>query len=102
MIVNLRLGEPIWRKVDRRELVVEWDVPGSTVSDFLVEVGKRFPELAQELPQLLPQAPLQEPQAADSYYTIFVNGRQIRWSEGRQTFLSDGDEVLIILPLSGG
>ena len=102
MIVNLRLGEPIWRKINQRELVVEWDVAGSTVSEFLSEVGKRYPDLAQELPLQPPRGPTREPLDADIYYSIFVNGRQVRWSEVRQTFLSDGDEVLIILPLSGG
>lgn len=102
MIVNLRLGEPIWRKINQRELAVEWDVAGSTVSEFLAEVGNRYPELARELPLQPPRGPTRELPDGDSYYSIFVNGRQVRWSEGRQTFLSDGDEVLIILPLSGG
>lgn len=102
MKVNLRLGEPLWRKVEQRELVIEWDAPGSTVSEFFSEVGKRYPILTPELPLQSSQAGSQELKDTDTYYSVFLNGRQVRQSEGSQTFLSDGDEVLIILPLSGG
>ena len=44
MKVTVRLGEPLWRQVGRRE--VEMDVPASTrVCDLLGEVATAYPAL---------------------------------------------------------
>lgn len=94
MIIRLQLGEPIWRTVNQRELQIEWNVPSCTLLEFLKEAINRYPELGQEL--------LDSSGEVDLHFTFFLNGHQVRWSEGGQTFLSDGDEVLILLPLSGG
>lgn len=69
-------------------------VPVISLYDFLAEIGQRFPKLAEEM-----QFELGE---EDIYYTIFVNRKQICWAKSRQTLLSDGDEVMLLLPLSGG
>jgi molybdopterin synthase sulfur carrier subunit len=37
-----------------------------------------------------------------SYITILVNGKNIREMEALATILSDGDEVAIFPPVSGG
>lgn len=94
MIVNLLLGEPIWRKINQRKLVIDRIVPNITVRDFIAELGNRYSELGEEV--------LGESGDLDFHFAVFLNGCQTRWSESRQTFLSNGDEVMIILSLSGG
>lgn len=94
MIVNLRLGEPIWRKINQRDLVIDRIVPGISMSDFITELGKRYPELAEDM--------LRESGDLDFHFAIILNGCQTRWSESKQTFLSNNDKVMIIMPLSGG
>ncbi|MDA8236128.1 MAG: MoaD/ThiS family protein [Clostridia bacterium] len=94
MIVNLQLGEPIWRKINHRELLVDWALPGISVSEFIHELGKRYPELTEEV--------FGESGDFNYHFIIFLNGVQVRWSESRQTILSNDDEVMIMMPLSGG
>jgi molybdopterin converting factor small subunit len=48
MQITLRLGEPFWRTVGRRNL--EWTLaPSATLADLLDELCRAFPGLAQEL-----------------------------------------------------
>lgn len=94
MIVNLRLGEPIWRKINQRKLKIDQLVSGISVYDFITELGQRYPELAEEM--------LGESGDLDFHFSLILNGCQTRWSDSKQTSLSDGDEIMIILPLSGG
>ena len=76
---------------------MEIDLPhGSTVEDFLVYLkggwGDRLsghlfdPESGAILP----------------YVRIMVNGQTIQFLEGVETSLKEGDEVLILPPVSGG
>ena len=105
MLIKLRLGEPLWRKVEQREIVIHWDVPGGTLADFLVEVSKRYPPLVTDLTPSFSaktHGDAQPQPARELFYSIFLNSQQIRPSETNNTFLANGDEVLLILPLAGG
>lgn len=94
MNVHLLLGEPIWRLLNQREVVVEQLTPDITIKDFFAELGRRYPELAEEL--------LCESGDIDFHFAVFLNGDQIIWSEKKLTTMSNSDQVMILMPLSGG
>ena len=77
--------------------LTEIDLPqGSTVEDFLTYVRERW---GDEL-----SARLFDPDsgAVLPYVRVMVNGQTIRFLEGMETPLKEGDEVLILPPVSGG
>jgi len=70
--------------------------PGSTVEDFLIYLRKRWgDELTSRLfhPDSVEVLP---------YVRVMVNGQTIEFLEGMDTPLKEGDEVLILPPVSGG
>ena len=70
--------------------------PGSTVEDFLTYMKERWGDKLS--------ARLFDPDsgAVLPYVRIMVNGQTIQLLEGMQTPLKEGDEVLILPPVSGG
>ena len=77
--------------------LTEIELPsGSTVGDFLTYIKERWgDELSTRLfhPDSVEVLP---------YVRIMVNGQTIEFLEGMETHLKDGDEVLILPPVSGG
>jgi sulfur-carrier protein len=77
--------------------LTEIDLPqGSTVADFLTYMRERWGDKLSTL--------LFDP-ARDTvlpYVRIMVNGQTIHYLEGMETPLKEGDEVLILPPVSGG
>ena len=77
--------------------LMEIDLPhGSTVEDFLTYMKERWRDKLS--------ARLFDPDsgAVLSYVRIMVNGQTIQLLEGMETPLKEGDEVLILPPVSGG
>jgi molybdopterin synthase sulfur carrier subunit len=69
---------------------------GSTLEQLITTLINRFgDELAFQL---------YEPNSKNlrSYIRLMVNGRDIAFLEGMETVLRNGDEVLILPPVSGG
>jgi len=77
--------------------LTEIELPsGSTVDDFLAYMKERWgDELSISLfhPNSVEVLP---------YVRVMVNGQTIEFLEGRDTLLKDGDEILILPPVSGG
>lgn len=77
--------------------LTEIELPdGSTIEDFLKYVRERWGE---EL-----SARLFHPNSVDvlPFVRVMINGQTIEFLEGMATPLKDGDEVLILPPVSGG
>jgi molybdopterin synthase sulfur carrier subunit len=70
--------------------------PGSTVEDFLMHLKERWG--AELFTHLFDP----DSGAVLPYMRIMVNGQAIQFLEGLETPLRDGDEVLILPPVSGG
>ena len=72
----------------RREIGRETDsVPASNIADLISELKLRYGEaFAGHL----------------SHCHIFINGLSSRNIKGNETELADGDEVLFLLPVTGG
>jgi len=77
--------------------LTEIDLPhGSTVADFLTYLKERWGDKLS--------THLFDPDsgAVLPYVRIMVNGQTIQFLEGMETPLKEGDEVLILPPVSGG
>lgn len=77
--------------------LTEIDLPhGSTVEDFLTYMKERWGDKLS--------ARLFDPDSGTvlPYVRIMVNGQTIQLLEGMETPLKEGDEVLILPPVSGG
>ncbi len=73
------------------------DLPrGTTVADFLTYMKDKW---GDKLTARLFSA---ESGAVLPYVRIMVNGQTIDYLQGMETALKDGDEVLILPPVSGG
>jgi sulfur-carrier protein len=81
--------------IGQRLTVIE--IPqGSTIENFLAYMRERWGDgLSTRLFH-------PESGAVLPYVRIMVNGQTIEFLEGMQTPLKDGDEVLILPPVSGG
>ena len=65
---------------------------GRTVGDALAACVSREPRLKSRVFR----------EDGGVWVGIFVNGRNIRQSEGLSTLLSDGDEIRLLPPIGGG
>jgi MoaD family protein len=77
--------------------LTEIDLPdGSTVEDFLTYMRDRWGD------KLSTHLFYPDSGAVLPYVRIMVNGQTIQFLEGMETPLVEGDEVLILPPVSGG
>jgi molybdopterin synthase sulfur carrier subunit len=77
--------------------LTEIDLPhGSTVEDFLAHLKEKWGDKLSNR--------LFDPEsgAVLPYVRIMVNGQTIQFLQGMETPLKEGDEVLILPPVSGG
>lgn len=64
----------------------------ATTGDALVEIARQFPGIHRELFGDDPKG----------YYSIFVNEKLVAEANRQSAPLSDGDDLLLILPIAGG
>jgi sulfur-carrier protein len=88
-LVSVRLFANLREIVGNSRLVFE----ASTIRDVLMTLRSEHPAL---------QPLLCEDGEVRPYITILINGKNIRDMEALATILSDGDEVAIFPPVSGG
>jgi molybdopterin synthase sulfur carrier subunit len=77
--------------------LTEIDLPhGSTIADFLAYMRERWGDRLSTI--------LFDPASGDvlPHVRIMVNGQTINYLKGMETLLVEGDEVLILPPVSGG
>ena len=93
MEIHIQLDEPAWRVVGQKKFSIGLDAETHTVADVVGELAKRFAGLDAEL----------RGQTGDFIpYTLFLNDDQVRWAEVERTRVKDGDQLRVILPISGG
>jgi molybdopterin synthase sulfur carrier subunit len=66
--------------------------PRAVVSELLAELYRRYPALQKRL----------KPGLTKGYINLVVNGRNVRFLNGLDTLLSDGDRVAFLPPIGGG
>ncbi len=71
----------------------EVEVEGSTVGEALDAVFSRHQELRQ---------PITEDGGLRRFVNVYVSGEDIRFQQGLETSINDGDEVTILPAVAGG
>ena len=91
MSKKVRIPTPLRKLTNNEELV---EVSGSTVGEIIAELQTRYPGFQERL--------LDENGQIRRFVNIYVNDEDVRFLDGRNTTLKDGDEVSIVPAIAGG
>ena len=91
MAVTVRIPTPLQRLTNGQG---EVSCEGKTVSELLDDLEKRYPGIKERL--------YDEKGQLRRFVNIFVNEEDIRFMQGDQTAVKDGDDVSIIPAIAGG
>jgi molybdopterin converting factor small subunit len=67
---------------------------GKTVGEVLTAIGSRHPELGSRLAEATAEA--------TAFVTIYLNDEDVRFLDGANTPVSDGDELSLVPAIAGG
>ncbi len=91
MPVTVRIPTPLQRLTSGQG---EVQCTGTSVTELLADLEKRYPGIKERL--------CDEQGKLRRFVNIFVNEEDIRFLQGDQTKVKDGDEVSIIPAIAGG
>ena len=91
MPVNVRIPTPL-RKLTHDEEVVE--TSAETIGAAIADLESRYPGIQDRL--------VDESGEVRRFVNVYVNEEDIRFLQGAETALKDGDEVSIIPAIAGG
>jgi len=91
MAVTVRIPTPLQRLTNGQ---AEVQCDGSTVSDLLLDLEKRYPGIKERI--------CDEQGKLRRFVNVFVNEEDIRFMQGDQTAVKSGDDVSIIPAIAGG
>jgi molybdopterin synthase sulfur carrier subunit len=91
MPVKVRIPTPL-RKLTNNEEIVE--VEARTIRDAILELQSRYPGIKERL--------LDDDGSVRRFVNVYVNEEDIRFLQGQETPIKDGDEVSIIPAIAGG
>jgi len=91
MPAKIRIPTPLQHLTQNLGLV---EAEGATVKEILSDLEERYPGFHERL--------YDENGALRRFVNIYVNDEDIRFLQGEDTPLSDGDEVSIIPAIAGG
>ena len=91
MAVMVRIPTPLQRLTNGQG---EIQCDGGTVTELLANLEQRYPGIKERICD--PQGKLRR------FVNVFVNEEDIRFLQGDQTPVKDGDEVSIIPAIAGG
>jgi molybdopterin converting factor small subunit len=69
-------------------------VEGKTVGEVLTAVASKHPELGSRLAEATAEA--------TAFVTIYLNDEDVRFKDGANTPVSDGDELSLVPAIAGG
>ena len=91
MAVTVRIPTPLQRLTSGQG---EVQCEGKTVTELLADLERRYPGIKDRL--------CDEKGQLRRFVNVFVNEEDIRFLQGDQTAIKDGDEVSIIPAIAGG
>lgn len=91
MPVKVLIPTPL-RNLTKDQDTVE--ASGATIGDVMADLDKRYPGLKERL--------CDDKGEIRRFVNVYLNQEDIRFKDGRQTAVSDGDEVSIVPAIAGG
>jgi molybdopterin synthase sulfur carrier subunit len=91
MAITIRIPTPLRKLTQNRDTV---EATGATVAAIVDDLERQFPGLKERLCDQ--QGELRR------FVNIYLNDEDIRFAQGRQTAVKDGDELAIIPAIAGG
>ena len=91
MSVKIRIPTPLRKLTDGKG---EVEGAGKTIGELLDDLEDRHPGIKERL--------CDESGSLRRFVNIYVNEEDIRFLQGKETVLSDGDEVSIVPAIAGG
>ena len=90
-MATVRIPTPLRKYTQGAEEVT---ATGKSVSELLVDLERRYPGIKERI--------CDEQGQVRRFVNLFVNGEDIRFLDGLQTPVSEGDEVTILPAVAGG
>jgi molybdopterin synthase sulfur carrier subunit len=91
MAINIRIPTPLRKLTQDKEVV---QASGATVQSLLEDLEKQYPGLKERL--------YDEKGELRRFVNIYLNDEDIRFAQGKNTAVKDGDEISIIPAIAGG
>ena len=91
MAVKVHVTSVIQKVVDGQR---EFDVDGATVAELLSNIDRRYPGFAAQI--------MDTEGKLHRFVNIYLNDEDVRFLDGKETPLADGDTVSILPALAGG
>lgn len=91
MSILVRIPTPL-QKFTKNQSEVQ--VEGATVSEILGQLDEQFPGVRERL--------CDDQGAVRKFINLYLNNEDIRFMDGEQTGVKDGDELAIIPAIAGG
>lgn len=91
MAVKVKIPTPLQRLTNKQS---QAEAEGSTVGEVLADLERNFPGFKERL--------YDEKEELRRFINIFLNEEDIRFLEGLNTTVKDGDEISIIPAVAGG
>jgi molybdopterin synthase sulfur carrier subunit len=91
MAINVLIPTPLRKFTENQDTVTV--APGS-IGAIVAELAQRYPGIVK--PMLDDKGELRK------FVNIYLNGEDIRFAEGTETAVKDGDEISIVPAIAGG
>lgn len=91
MAVTVHVASVIQRAVDGARQV---EASGATVGDLIADVERRFPGFREQV--------LDESGGMRRFVNVYLNDEDVRYLQGAETPVADGDTVSFLPALAGG
>jgi molybdopterin synthase sulfur carrier subunit len=91
MAVKVRIPTPLRKLTQDKDVVA---ATGKTIQDIIDDLEKNHPGLKERL--------CDDKGELRRFVNIYLNDEDIRFAQGRQTAVKDGDEISIIPAIAGG
>ncbi|MBI5194023.1 MAG: MoaD/ThiS family protein [Nitrospirae bacterium] len=91
MAIKVRIPTPLRKLTDGKG---EIDGAGNTIDELFINLENTYPGMKERL--------CDETGNIRRFLNVYVNEEDIRFKQGRETVLADGDEVSIVPAIAGG
>lgn len=91
MKISVRIPVPLQKYTGNK---AEIEVAGETIGELIEHLGIQYPGIKERL--------VDDQGSIHRFVNFYVNEEDIRFLEGKETLLKDGDKVTVIPAIAGG